>query len=394
MSRVAGEANKMRLIIGLLLLGGGGLAALAVAWFFYSTSDPSNSNAQTDVSVSEPEQTAETKPASLNAGTQQAKGDKATETTSDTSLSQLVIDVARIGPDGSAVIAGTAPPETEIRLLDGVQPLTKTLSNSKGEWVAVPDTLLRPGNHLIIAEMTDENGQIIRAERGILIELADKEGQKPLVALVPMTDDAATEILSAPETLDLADANELNKENTGEPKAVNAEILAQKEITAILVMPPEIAIGTLSWSDNNQLRIKGRSNGGVGVSGSFAGNTFRDIAFKEDGDEAGNWSALVSVPDLKKGRALIETNLLDLDGSIVLTSQVELDLAQLEIGLDGSEMVIIRKGDMLWRIAYRTYGSGIRYLDIVKRNARQINNPDLIYPAQVFALPETQDTEQ
>ena len=394
MSRVAGEANRMRLIIGLLLLGGGGLAALAVAWFFYSTSDPSNSNAQTDVSVSEPEQTAETKPASLNAGTQQAKGDKATETTSNTILPQLVINVARIGPDGSAVIAGTAPPETEIRLLDGVQPLTKTLSNSKGEWVAVPDTLLRPGNHLIIAEMTDENGQIIRAERGILIELADKEGQKPLVALVPMTDDAATEILSAPETLDLADANELNKENTGETKAVNAEILAQKEITAILVMPPEIAIGTLSWSDNNQLRIKGRSNGGVGVSGSFAGNTFRDIAFKEDGDEAGNWSALVSVPDLKKGRALIETNLLDLDGSIVLTSQVELDLEQLEIGLDGSEMVIIRKGDMLWRIAYRTYGSGIRYLDIVKRNARQINDPDLIYPAQVFALPETEDNGQ
>lgn len=394
MSQVAGEANKMRLIIGLLLLGGGGLAALAVAWFFYSTSDPSNSNAQTDVSVSEPEQTDETKPASLNAGMQQAKGDKATETTSDKILPQLVIDVARIGPDGSAVIAGKAPPETEIRLLDGVQPLTKTLSNSKGEWVAVPDTLLRPGNHLIIAEMTDENGQIIRAERGILIELADKEGQKPLVALVPMTDDAATEILSAPETLDLADANELNKENTGETQAVNAEILAQKEITAILVMPPEIAIGTLSWSDNNQLRIKGRSNGGVGVSGSFAGNTFRDIAFKEDGNESGNWSALVSVPDLKKGRALIETNLLDLDGSIVLTSQVELDLAQLKIGLDGSEMVIIRKGDMLWRIAYRTYGSGIRYLDIVKRNARQINDPDLIYPAQVFALPETEDNGQ
>ena len=386
----------MRLIIGLLLLGGGGLAALAVAWFFYSTSDPSNSNAQTDVSVSEPEQTAETKPASLNAGTQQAKGDKATETTSDTILPQLVIDVARIGPDGSAVIAGTAPPETEIRLLDGVQPLTKTLSNSKGEWVAVPDTLLRPGNHLIIAEMTDENGQIIRAERGILIELADKEGQKPLVVLVPMTDDAATEILSAPETLDVADASEGNTSegNTGQIKAVNGEILAQKEVTAILVMPPEIAIGTLSWSDNNQLRIKGRSNGGVGVSGSFAGNTFRDIAFKEDGDEAGNWSALVSVPDLKKGRALIETNLLDLDGSIVLTSQVELDLAQLEIGLDGSEMVIIRKGDMLWRIAYRTYGSGIRYLDIVKRNARQIHDPDLIYPAQIFALPETEDNGQ
>ena len=358
------------------------MAALAVALFFYSTSDPSNSNAQTYVSVSEPEQTAETKSAS---------GYKATETKNNQTLTQLVIDVARIGPDGSAVIAGTAPPETEIRLLDGVQPLTKTLSNNNGEWVAVPDTLLSPGTHLIIAEVTDKNGQIIRAERGILIELANNEGQKPLVALVPMTDDAATEILSAPETLDVADASEGNTSegNTGQIKAVNGEILAQKEVTAILVMPPEIAIGTLSWSDNNQLRVKGRSNGGVGVSGSFAGNNFRDIKFEEDGEEAGDWSALVSVSDLKKGSALIQTNLLDLDGSIVLTSQVELDLAQLEIGLDGSEMVIIRKGDMLWRIAYRTYGSGIRYLDIVKRNARQINNPDLIYPAQVFALPDT-----
>ena len=399
MSRVAGEANKMRLIIGLLLLGGGGLAALAVAWFFYSTSASSNRNAQTDVSVAEPAQTdaaSASKPASSNVNDGKAEDKTEITNTEDAGQAQLIIDVARIGPDGSAVIAGTAPPETEIRLLDGNQPLTNTLSNKDGEWVAVPDTLLKPGNHLIIAEMTDENGQIIRAERGVLIELADNNAQKPLVALVPMTDDAAAEILSAPETLDVADASPENngQTNAGQAQADNAEVLAQKEVTAILVMPPEIALGTLSWSDNNQLRIKGRSNGGVGVSGSFAGNAFRDIMFEQDGDKTGDWSALVSVPDAKKGRALIQTNLLDIDGSIVLSTQVELDLAQLEIGLDGSEMVIIRKGDMLWRIAYRTYGSGIRYLDIVKRNARQINNPDLIYPAQVFALPETKDSAQ
>ena len=57
-------------------------------------------------------------------------------------------------------------------------------------------------------------------------------------------------------------------------------------LLASLKQAPEIAIGTLSWSDNNQLRVKGRSNGGVGVSGSFAGNNFRDIKFEEDGEEA------------------------------------------------------------------------------------------------------------
>ena len=80
--------------------------------------------------------------------------------------SQLIIDVARIGPDGSAVIAGTAPPETEIRLLDGNQPLTNTLSNKDGRvGCCTRYSAPKPGNHLIIAEMTDENGQIIRAER-------------------------------------------------------------------------------------------------------------------------------------------------------------------------------------------------------------------------------------
>jgi len=42
---------------------------------------------------------------------------------------------------------------------------------------------------------------------------------------------------------------------------------------------------------------------------------------------------------------------------------------------------------MLWRIAYRVLGEGVRYLDIVKKNSNMINNPDLIYPSQVFALP-------
>ena len=52
-------------------------------------------------------------------------------------------------------------------------------------------------------------------------------------------------------------------------------------------------------------------------------------------------------------------------------------------------MVVIQKGDMLWRIAYRTYGSGIRYLDIVKQNQTRIDDPDMIFPTQIFKLPSS-----
>lgn len=384
----------MRLVMGLLLLGGGGLAALALAWMFYSTSDPSGNNSQTDVSVIAPEtpatpeerETPKQDVATPQAGkAEQAEGADAASPPAGTVI-PLIINIARIGPDGSAVIAGTAPPETEIRVLDGTAPLVTTQSNGKGEWVAVPDDLLGAGNHLIVAEMTGPDGQIIRTERGVLVELADSGAEKPLVALVPMSDDAAVEILSAPDQLASADIAERPADSQESAERVQA----QKEVTAILVMPPEIYIGTLSWSAKNILQIKGKSNGGAAVTGSFAGQSFADVSL----DEQGNWSTKISVPATQSGMALIQANLLDVDNSLILSTQVDVDLAQLNVGLDGSEMVIIRKGDMLWRIAYRTYGSGIRYLDILKRNARQINNPDLIYPAQVFALPDAGNTAQ
>lgn len=51
-------------------------------------------------------------------------------------------------------------------------------------------------------------------------------------------------------------------------------------------------------------------------------------------------------------------------------------------------VVIIRKGDNLWRISRRLYGEGIRYTTIYQANQEQIRNPDLIYPGQVFLTPE------
>ena len=377
----------MRLVMGLLLLGGGGLAALALAWVFYSTSDPSDTNSQTDVSViasASPTIAQETDKAEES--TAQARDAEAAAAAPANAVIPLIITIARIGPDGSAVIAGTAPPETEIRVLDGTAPLVTTQSNLKGEWVAVPDDVLGAGNHLIVAEMTGAEGQIIRTERGVLVELAEGGTQKPLVALVPMEDDAAVEILSAPDQLASADI----VEKPADSQESAEQVQAQKEVTAILVMPPDIYIGTLSWSAKNILQIKGKSNGGAAVTGSFAGQSFADVNL----DDQGNWSTKISVPATQSGMALIQANLLDVDNSLILSKQVDVDLAQLDVGLDGSEMVIIRKGDMLWRIAYRTYGSGIRYLDILKRNARQIDNPDLIYPAQVFALPDADDTAQ
>ena len=61
--------------------------------------------------------------------------------------------------------------------------------------------------------------------------------------------------------------------------------------------------------------------------------------------------------------------------------------------VDGA--VIIRRGDSLWRISRRVYGHGIRYSTIYLANQDQIQNPDRIWPGQVFTVPtETPEGEQ
>ena len=49
---------------------------------------------------------------------------------------------------------------------------------------------------------------------------------------------------------------------------------------------------------------------------------------------------------------------------------------------------IIIWGDNLWNISRKIYGKGELYTTIFKANKDQIRNPDLIYPGQVFLLPD------
>ena len=80
--------------------------------------------------------------------------------------------------------------------------------------------------------------------------------------------------------------------------------------------------------------------------------------------------------------------LIDKNGNIIKMSEIRVSLKSLAIGEDGSDMMVIHKGDALWRIAYKTYGQGVRYVDIFKRNNERINDPNLIFPNQIFAIPD------
>ncbi|MCP4820208.1 MAG: LysM peptidoglycan-binding domain-containing protein [Shimia sp.] len=51
-------------------------------------------------------------------------------------------------------------------------------------------------------------------------------------------------------------------------------------------------------------------------------------------------------------------------------------------------IVTVQPGSTLWAIARDRYGEGTMYVQVFEANKDKIRDPDLIYPGQVFTIPE------
>lgn len=62
----------------------------------------------------------------------------------------------------------------------------------------------------------------------------------------------------------------------------------------------------------------------------------------------------------------------------------------LETGESGiaANVITVQPGFTLWGIASDRYGDGLSYVKVFDANKDQIRDPDLIYPGQVFDLPQ------
>jgi nucleoid-associated protein YgaU len=158
-------------------------------------------------------------------------------------------------------------------------------------------------------------------------------------------------------------------------------------------------------SEQNKVYVAGTGAPGSSVR-VYVGDEFQGEAKV---DQGGKWLVQGS-KNIAEGNVEVRADLIGSDGNavdaraavtfekeqdnqIVLTKVVATGAGA---GPDGQgaavekalPVVIIRKGDNLWRISRRLYGHGVRYTTIYQANQEQIRNPDLIYPGQVFLTPE------
>ena len=286
------------------------------------------------------------------------------------SAARLKIDLARVKPDGAAVFAGMAAPNAKIRIFEGDILLGETIANAIGEWVIVLEKSLAAGQHLISVAMERSDGTTEMADRSLAIEIYQGTETKPLVALLPETASEAPVLIQSPD-----DMNTAALSKTAE--AVSAKAQAKSQTAALV--PSAIV-----WRDASRILISGKSRGGVRVTVNDAKGQFGEALVLADGA----WQVSGSL-DMDIAVNHLRFTLFDDTDQTIGRYDLPIKARDLAKGQDGSPLVVVNKGDMLWRIAYHQLGEGVKYVDIVRRNPQDITDPDLIFPKQIFAVPQS-----
>lgn len=382
----------MRSILYILFAVGGVLVAIALSMVLLDDESEQQVQPQSpSIELS--------KPAADKAETSDAGKDSGTSLrlTDATPTAPLTIDLARVKPDGAAVFAGTAAPNAKIRIFEGDILLGETIANANGEWVIVLEKSLAAGQHLISVAMERSDGTTEMADRSLAVEIYQDTETKPLVALLPETATEVPVLIQSPDDVDkakpaataseaiVADAAKADAKMSETAAAAPGKAEANSQIAASQIAA--LAPSAIVWRDASRILISGTSRGGVRVAVNDAKGQFGEALVLADGawQVAGSLDMDIAVNQLRFA-------LFDDANQIIARYDLPVKARDLAKGQDGSPLVVVNKGDMLWRIAYHQLGEGVKYVDIVRRNQQDIADPDLIFPKQIFAVPQSSVT--
>jgi nucleoid-associated protein YgaU len=263
-----------------------------------------------------------------------------------------------------AVIAGRAQPGAVVIVLDGETEIARATADSRGEWVALPAKPLAPGTRelsLVARTTGDTAGR--RSDRVVVVVVPERQVQTAARA----TGAVAVAVARDPEN---TAPSRLLQVPSPEPRGAP---------------PLPVTIETIDYDATGEVVLSGRTPAGTVVQLYLDGKPIG----RAEGDANGRWTMRPDQP-VAPGVYTLRIDQIGPDGRV--TQRIELPFAraepQTELPASAGDRVVVQPGNSLWRIARRVYGAGVRYTVIYQANKDMIRDPDLIYPGQIFSLPE------
>ena len=343
-------------------------------------------------------------------------------------LGQNLIGTISVGNDGNFASIFEVPPSEEIRVL--------VLRTKKGEDFVYADESLV----ILPSQITDETGDenLQRSEDVASVDNSDEvtsidtpqvEGSNVIQkqATTKLNDDASLEteeklgttnaatgkvsngqqelvkdlsttnsdqiIVEDPKMIEIAneDLNENTDTNAFQPKVIIADSDGVKVIQDDKRSDDELALDSIAYDPLGNVTVGGRSN----PSGLVRFYINNEAVSATKTNEAGYWEADLS--DIIPGTYTLRIDELSLKGDVIsrlespfkredrenLANLIAPSTSPVRINI-----VTVQPGNTLWAIARKRYGDGLLYVQVFEANSDKIKNPDLIYPGQLFDLPD------
>ena len=361
-----------------------------------------------------------------------------------TNLPSPKFDLFSIDSSGLATIAGKGLAGQDLEIVLDGQVIAVVIPDDNGEFAIILDLGISNKPRSLVLRSRHKDGREVVSDETVLItpiletdeqdkniivaeESSDANSDKPKVEENNDEDEQHKNIIVAEESSDTVldkpkvdenndedtiEINSLNKTETVESKEldtsnVSVAIVSSKDLKvispAVQTNAPKVSdviIDAISYDAEGEVLLSGR-----GVVDQHIRIYVDNKPVKTRSIEAdGTWS--MDLQEIDAGVYILRIDQLDSDGVVTSrtetpfqkeTNQVAKQMAALannevadstpQIGI-GLSTVIIQPGYTLWAVARKTYGFGIQYVRIYHANKDQIRDPDLIYPGQIFKLPE------
>lgn len=251
-------------------------------------------------------------------------------------------DVLRVEPDGSTVIAGNAVPGATVEILNGDQVISSQMVDGTGDFAAVLDQPLPPGDHALQIRATAPDGKVVTSEevatisvpeggRGELLAMVSKPGEASRLITLPGSENApasASQPAAAPAAqaggVTLPDLPAAATELAGSAPAMpgmtdTAAASASEPVAeepAALPGATEVQV-TAVEIEGDRIFVAGKARAGATVRG-FANKAAIGEAVS---DGNGNF-VIEGEMKLDVGNHIIEVELLDSAGKVVVRASV------------------------------------------------------------------------
>lgn len=268
-------------------------------------------------------------------------------------------DLVRVDGAGSAVVAGNAAPGSEIAItLDGAQ-FTTVEADSTGAFVALFQIPTGEAATTVGLEQLRQGAGVTVSVQTVLVVPPPKDVEEAVVPTIVLADETGVDVLQG-------GAQSVSTEGVSNP----------------------LSLDTISYDDSGAVVLAGQGESAQFVRVYMNNEPVQTELVPDDGQ----WR--VVLPDVDQGLYTLRVDEIDAAGAVQARVESPFQRANPETLKDAAvtqpdkSRVVVQPGHTLWELAESTYGDGVKYVQIFHANKDTIRDANLIYPGQIFKLPE------